>query len=351
MNNNFFEEIFDSKYAGPPKVVAEISANHDGSERRLIQTMDAALSVGCDAVKIQSYTADTMTLNCAEPEFTVTEGLWKGRTLYDLYKQGETPFEWHRSLFDHAKKIKIPLFSTPFDETAVDLLESLDTPIYKIGSPELCDLSLIKYIAKTGKPVILSTGMARLEEIDAAVEVCRRYKNLHLILHCVSTYPTKLHDSQLLNIQYLSKRYDAPIGLSDHTLTNLTAILAVALGVKFIEKHFTLDKDDAGIDSAFSLDPVQMESLVSEVRNAHASLGRGSVFTKSENALSNRKYMRSLYFVQDLPAGTIIESMHVKRVRPGEGLPCSAIDSVIGRRLLRDVEYGMPVRMNAFRND
>jgi N-acetylneuraminate synthase len=346
--SNFYGDIFDKNYNGPPKVIAEISANHSGSIDKMIQSILVAKSVGCDAVKIQTYTAETMTLDCDRPEFMVGEGLWKGKTLFQLYKQGETPYEWHSELFNLSKQIDFPLFSTPFDETAVDLLESLGASVYKVGSPELCDLPLIEYIAQTGKPLILSTGMAQLHDIDQAVKICKKYNIQFLLLHCVSSYPTNIVDSQIYNIKFLAEKYLCPVGLSDHTLSNTTSVLATALGARFIEKHFTLDKFDGGIDNEFSLDPEQMTNLVEEVHNAYMAMGIQDKFIKSVEATRNRKYMRSLYFVKDLKVGDIVKAGDIKKVRPGLGMPCSEYNNVIGRVLAKSVRYGEPVSSQSF---
>lgn len=343
MSADFFRDIFDPNYSGRPYIVAEISANHDGSLSKLLETIDAANASGCDAIKIQTYTAETMTLDVDRPDFVVKEGLWGGRKLFDLYKEAETPYEWHADIFAHAEKIGLPLFSSPFDETAIDLLVSLDTKIFKIGSPEMADLPLIEYAAKTGRPLVLSTGMALLKEVDEVVALLRKLETPFLLLHCVSSYPTELADAAIGNIAFLATRYQCRVGLSDHTFGSTTSVLATAMHAPFIEKHFTLARDSGGVDSAFSLEPAEMRQLVDDVATAHAALGGGKEFEKSDNALGNRVYRRSLYFARPLAAGDIIGDEDVRRVRPGHGLPCSALPEVLGKRVIAPVVAGDPV--------
>lgn len=343
MGDNFFSDIFDPDYEGRPYIVAEISANHDGSLSKLLETIDAAQASGCDAVKIQTYTAETMTLDVDQPDFLVKEGLWGGRKLFDLYKEAETPYEWHTEIFAHAEKLGLPLFSTPFDETAIDLLVSLDAKIFKIGSPEMLDLLLIEYAAKTGRPLVLSTGMALLEEVDEVVALLQKLNIPFLLLHCVSSYPTEFADAAVGNIAFLAARYKCRVGLSDHTLGSITSVLATAMRVPFIEKHFTLERENGGVDSAFSLEPAEMRQLVDDVAIAHAALGDEGDYKKSDNALGNRIYRRSLYFVRPLAAGDVIGDEDVRRVRPGYGLPCSALPQVLGKRVIAPVVAGDPV--------
>jgi pseudaminic acid synthase len=331
-----------------PYIIAELSANHNGSLERALATITAAKQCGADAVKIQTYTADTMTIECDLPDFIVKGGLWDGYKLYDLYKWAQTPYEWHKPLFEHAKKEGITLFSTPFDETAVDLLESLDTPAYKIASFELADLPLIEYVAKTGKPMILSTGMATGEQIQEAVSTARDSgcKDL-VLLHCISSYPVPIDQAHLLQIAVLAERFKVPVGLSDHTLGTTAAVAAVALGACIIEKHFTLNRADKGPDCEFSLEPSEMERLCRETKEAWACLGEAG-FNRKKVEEGSKVFRRSLYFVKDLPTGHIVKEEDVRRIRPGMGLPPREYQKLIGRKLRQPVSRGHPTSWDVF---
>jgi N-acetylneuraminate synthase len=331
-----------------PYIIAELSANHNGSLERALATITAAKQCGADAVKIQTYTADTMTIECDLPDFMVKGGLWDGYKLYDLYKWAQTPYEWHKPLFEHAKKEGITLFSTPFDETAVDLLESLDTPAYKIASFELADLPLIEYVAKTGKPMILSTGMATGEQIQEAVSTARDSgcKDL-VLLHCISSYPVPIDQAHLLQIAVLAERFKVPVGLSDHTLGTTAAVAAVALGACIIEKHFTLNRADKGPDCEFSLEPSEMERLCRETKEAWACLGEAG-FNRKKVEEGSKVFRRSLYFVKDLPTGHIVKEEDVRRIRPGMGLPPREYQKLIGRKLRQPVSRGHPTSWDVF---
>ena len=311
-------------------------------------SISAAKKCGADAVKIQTYTADTMTIDCDLPDFMIKGGLWDGYKLYDLYKWAQTPYEWHKPLFEHAKKEGITLFSTPFDETAVDLLESLDTPAYKIASFELADLPLIEYVAKTGKPVILSTGMATGEQIQEAVSTARDSgcKDL-VLLHCISSYPVPIDQAHLLQIAVLAERFKVPVGLSDHTLGTTAAVAAVALGACIIEKHFTLNRADKGPDCEFSLEPSEMERLCREAKEAWACLGEAG-FNRKKVEEGSKVFRRSLYFVKDLPTGHIVKEEDVRRIRPGMGLPPREYQKLIGRKLRQPVSRGHPTSWDVF---
>ena len=324
----------------PPYIIAELSANHNGSIKRAFETIDAAASCGADAIKLQTYTADTMTIDCDKPDFMIEGGLWHGYKLYDLYKWAETPFDWMPKLFDHAKKRGITVFSTPFDETAVDLLEDLNTPAYKIASFEVIDLPLIRYVSSTGKPIILSTGMASFEEIQEALDAARSSGCKEIVLlHCISSYPAPLDQSNLRKVPELARRFGVPIGLSDHTLGQTASIAAVALGACVIEKHFTLDRADKGPDSEFSLEPDQLMSLCQDARDAWATLGEPG-FERPSVEKSSQVFRRSIYFVRDLKAGDMIQPSDIKRIRPGMGLAPKFFDELIGRRVARDVFCG-----------
>lgn len=330
----------------PPFIIAELSANHGGSIERAKASILAAKNSGVSAVKLQTYTPDTITIDCDKDDFLITEGIWTGLSLYDLYKDAHTPFEWHKELFAFAKKNKIILFSTPFDNTAVDLLESLDVPAYKIASFELNDLDLIKYVAKKQKPILLSTGMATIEEIAQAVEIIEKTKNQdYLLFHCISNYPTKDDDSHINNIKHLQKEFGCLVGLSDHTTSNFAAILAIANGAVAIEKHFKLDTLDCGPDASFSLLPSELKSLVLDCQKAKKCLGKGD-FSRSREEKANLKYRRSLYFTQKLNAGSKISAQNIRSVRPGFGLDPKYYEEILGRRICCDVEKGDRVTWN-----
>lgn len=327
----------------PPYVISELSANHNGSLEAALKIIDAAQAAGADAVKIQTYRPDTMTLNSTRPDFQINDGLWAGRTLYELYEWAHTPWDWHEALFAHARKRGITLFSTPFDHTAVDLLEELDTPAYKIASFEAVDLDLIRYVASKRKPMIISTGMADLEEISEAVAAARRGGCEELaLLHCVSGYPAPPEDYNLATITDMAMRFGVPIGLSDHTIDNTTAIASVALGAVIIEKHMTLDRTGGGPDDSFSLEPAEFADLCKGAKTAWRALGRVDYGRKSSE-VGNVMFRRSLYFVKDMKAGDIVTPDAVRSVRPGFGLPPKHLDQIIGSTLASDVEANTAV--------
>lgn len=327
----------------PPYIVAEVSANHNGEIDKAKSIMLAAKASGADAVKLQTYTPDTLTIDCDKPDFLIDEGLWSGNTLYNLYKQAYTPFEWHKDLFDYARKIEVTCFSSPFDKTAVDLLENLNTPAYKIASFEAIDLPLIKYVAQTGKPMIISTGMASLLEIEEALDSARSNGcNEIILLHCISAYPAPIEESNLKTIKDMADRFLTVTGLSDHTLGTTASISAVALGASFIEKHFTLSRQDKGPDSVFSLEPNELKSLCVNSKDAWLALGHSS-YDRKESEKSNTRFRRSLYFVQDAVKGTILDEKTVRSIRPGFGLAPKHHPDIIGRKLKADVERGTPV--------
>jgi N-acetylneuraminate synthase len=314
----------------PPYIIAELSANHNGSLKRALETIKAAKDTGVDAIKIQTYTPDTMTIDTSRDDFLIKGGLWEGRTLYELYGEAYTPFEWHKELFDYAKKLGVTIFSSPFDETAVDLLESLNAPAYKIASFELVDLPLIAYVAKTKKPMLMSTGMASLDEIAEAIETAKINGCTSLaIFHCISSYPAPLNQANVSAISKLREAFGIEVGLSDHTLGNVASIVATSLGASVIEKHFTLSRAEGGVDSAFSLEPTEMTALVNDTRDAHAALGLHNSM-RSELESSNKIFRRSLYFVADIAAGETITKSHVRRIRPGFGLAAKHYGDVIG---------------------
>ena len=330
----------------PPYIIAELSANHNGKFETALKIIEEAKRAGADAVKLQTYTADTITLNSDSDEFKITGGLWDGRTLYDLYEQAHMPWEWHAPLFEYARKLGITIFSSPFDNTAVDLLESLNAPAYKIASFEAIDLPLIKYVASTGKPMIISTGMADAAEIAEAIEAAREGGCKELaILHCVSGYPAPAHDYNLRTIPDMIQRHGLVTGLSDHTLDNTTAITSVALGASIIEKHFTLDRSGGGPDDSFSLEPAELVALCRDSKTAWAALGKVDYGRKSSEQ-GNVQFRRSLYFVKDLKLGEIISSESIRSVRPGYGLPPKELARLIGKTVVRDVSKNTPVTAN-----
>ena len=329
----------------PPYIIAEMSANHNGQIERAYETIDMAKAMGADAVKIQSYTADTITIDCDRDDFLIKGGLWDGYTLYKLYKWAETPFEWHKPIFDHARKKEITIFSTPFDETAVDLLEDLNAPAYKIASFEAIDLPLIKYVAQTKKPMIISTGMASLEEITEAVEAAKDNGCQQLVLlHCISSYPAPVEQSNLRTIPDLGERFGVIPGLSDHTMGTTVAVASVALGACVIEKHVTLSRQDKGPDSDFSLEPNELKRLCVDTKDAWMALGKENYTIKSAEKES-LKYRRSIYIVKDMNAGDILTKDNIRRIRPGYGLAPKYFDQVLGKRIKKDVMRGTPLSM------
>jgi len=332
----------------PPYIIAEMSANHNGNIDNAYKIISAAKKAGASAVKMQTYTADTLTLNSRRPDFLIENGLWKGLSLYELYQSAYTPWEWHKPLFEFAKNEGITIFSSPFDSTAVDLLEDLNAPAYKIASFEIIDLELIKYAASTGKPLIISTGMANEEEIKEAIEVARASNCTELaVLHCVSGYPSPAEDYNLRTIQDMTQRFGTLTGLSDHTLDNSTAIASVALGVCIIEKHFTLDRLGGGPDDSFSMEPINLMELVKSSAIAHAALGTVNYHIKSSES-DNVKFRRSLYFVRPMKVGQIISKADVRSIRPGYGIPPKMINEVIGSKMLKDVGLGTAVNVDLY---
>lgn len=328
----------------PPYVIAEVSANHNGNLDNALRLIEESRKAGADAVKLQTYRPDTITLDSDAEEFRIKGGLWDGRRLYDLYAEAHTPWEWHAPLFAHARKLGITLFSSPFDATAVDLLEDLGAPAYKIASFEAVDLPLIRYVASTGKPMIISTGMADADEIGEAVAAARDGGCREVaILHCVSGYPAPAADYNLRTIPDMVARFGTVVGLSDHTLDNTTAIAAVALGAAIIEKHVTLDRSGGGPDDSFSLEPAELAQLCAGARTAFDALGRVDYGRKSSE-MGNVIFRRSLYFVRDLKAGETIGPADVRSVRPGYGMAPKELPRVIGRRVARDVAAATPVR-------
>ena len=332
-----------------PYIIAELSANHNGSIDRAFKSIKAAKDAGADAVKIQTYTADTMTIKSDRKEFQIKGGLWDGFDLYSLYKLAETPYDWHKPLFNYAKEIGITIFSSPFDETAVDLLEDLNAPAYKLASFEITDLQLVKYIAQTKKPMIISTGMANLEEITSVVDVARENgcKDL-VLLHCISSYPTPPEQSNLRTIPDLNKRFGVLSGLSDHTLGTTVALSSVALGACVIEKHFTLSRNDKGPDSEFSLEPHELKKLCEDTKVAYLSLGIAGYELK-EAEKSGLNFRRSLYAVQQIKKGEILTKENIRSIRPAFGLSPKHYQKVLGCVAAKDIESGSPLTWSSIK--
>ena len=331
-----------------PYIIAELSANHNGSLENALKIIELAKSAGADAVKLQTYRPDTITLDSTSEEFCIKGGLWDGRTLYELYEQAHMPWEWHKPLFDYARKLGITIFSSPFDKTAIDLLEDLGAPAYKIASFEAIDLPLIRYAASTGKPLIISTGMADQTEISEAIEAARSSGcNELAILHCVSGYPAPAEDYNLNTIPDMIKRFELVTGLSDHTLDNTTAIASVVLGASIIEKHFTLDRNGGGPDDSFSLEPAEMADLCRDTKTAWYALGRVDYGRKSSE-VGNIQFRRSLYFVKDMQPGDVITPDCIRSVRPGFGLAPKYYEEIIGGRIKIALSKNTPVMWEQF---
>lgn len=338
----------DGRRIGPefePYIIAELSANHNGDIENAFKLIEVAKESGADAIKLQTYRPDTITIDSDLEDFQIRGGLWDGRTLYELYEWAHTPWEWHRALFDKAREVGITMFSSPFDSTAIDLLEELDTPAYKIASFELVDHELISRAASTGKPLIMSTGMADDQEIGEAINVAQKSgcKEL-LILHCVSGYPAPADQYNLRTIADIQDRFGVLSGLSDHTIDNATAITSVALGACLIEKHVTLDRKGGGPDDSFSLEPLELENLCRDVKTAWAALGKVN-YERTEAEKGNIKFRRSLYIVKDIEPGETITEEHVRSIRPGYGLPPKYYQTVLGRKAKRFMGRGLPLHL------
>lgn len=331
-----------------PFVIAEISGNHNGSLDRGLDIVRAAARSGVGAIKIQTYTAETITMNVDTPEFQISEDheLWGGRTLYNLYEEAFTPWEWHEPIFEMARSLGVTPFSTPFDETAVEFLESLDCPIYKIASLEIVDLPLITMVASTGKPLIISTGTASLEEINDAILAAKQggAKDITALV-CTSSYPAKAKDANLSRMKTLQDSFGVKVGLSDHTLGSAVAVAAAALGASVIEKHVTLSRADGGVDSAFSMEPAELEQMILDINDAHSAIGEPNAW-KTDAEKESVRLRPSLRFDRDLPAGTVLSASDFRSVRPAGGLAPKNSGLVLGKRLVRSVKYGDPVSID-----
>ena len=321
-------------------IIAELSANHNGSLETALETIRAAKRAGADAIKLQTYTADTITLNSDKDDFKIKGTIWEGRKLYDLYKEAYTPWEWHQALFDCAKEEGLICFSSPFDKTAVDLLESLNAPAYKIASFEITDIPLIEYTASKGKPIILSTGIAGLEDIELALDACRRMGNEQIaLLKCTSSYPAPIDEANMAMIPEFKSRFGVVPGLSDHTIGSAVPIVATTLGAKIIEKHFILDRSIGGPDASFSMNEVEFTEMVKAVREAEKAVGKVS-YELTEKQIKGKEFSRSLYVVKDIKKGDIITEENVKSIRPGFGMHPKFLKDFIGKPFQRDFNFG-----------
>ncbi|WP_115719222.1 pseudaminic acid synthase [Gallaecimonas mangrovi] len=343
MSQHFHIGPYQIGHGHAPFVIAELSANHSGSLATALAHIDAAAATGVQAIKLQTYTADTMTLDIDKDDFKIKGGLWDGYSLYQLYEKAHTPWDWHQALFDRAKEKGLLMFSSPFDETAVDFLESLAVPAYKVASFEATDLPLVAKIANTGKPMIISTGMSDFDEIAETLSCARDNGASQIaLLHCISAYPTPLKDANLKRMQALAERFDVTVGLSDHTLGTVTASTAVALGASIIEKHFILSRQDDSPDAAFSLEPAEMTQLVNDCLGAWQALGTGED-KRSEGEKANMRFRRSLYFATDIKAGEVVTAAQIRRIRPGYGLAPKYLQEVVGRKAKENISAGTAV--------
>ena len=331
-----------------PYFIAELSGNHDGDIDKAIKLIEVCKDIGVNAVKLQTYTPDTMTLKCSKPDFQIKGGIWKGYNLYDLYEKAHTPWDWHKILFKKAKDLDLTIFSTPFDKTAIDLLESLNVSVYKIASFEITDLNLIKTVAQTNKPIILSTGMANENEVSEAIDIIKKFSNNFklILMHCVSGYPTPISEINISNIKYFKKKFKVIVGLSDHTKSDIAAISAITLGARVIEKHLVLDRSEGGVDSEFSLEPQEFKKMIDNCRDAYESLGSpGFDLQKSEKA--NIIYRRSIYASKDIKKGEILSTTNIKVVRPGYGIEPKHYDNIVGvTKAKTEIPFGKPIIWN-----
>jgi pseudaminic acid synthase len=327
----------------PVYIIAEMSANHNQSIDKAIKIIETAKKSGADAVKIQTYTADTMTIDCSNEYFQIKGTIWEGMNLYKLYQEALTPWDWHPKLKEVCDKLKLDFFSTPFDSTSVDFLEQMEVPAYKIASFELVDIPLLKKIAHTGKPIIMSTGMAALAEIDEAVQLIREAENNKIaLLKCTSAYPAPPEEMNLRTIPHLSEAYGLPVGLSDHTMGSAAAVASVALGGCIIEKHFTLSRSDEGPDSAFSTEPAEFKAMVDDIRIAEKAVGKIS-YEITDKQKENRVFRRSLFVVNDIKKGQSFTDENIRSIRPGHGMHTRYFEQILGRKAVRDIKRGTPL--------
>jgi len=322
-------------------IIAEMSANHNGSLENALQTIKVAKEIGANAIKLQTYTADTLTLNCDKEDFVVSGGtLWDNRTFYELYQEAYTPWEWHKELFEYARSIDIDIFSSPFDKSAVDFLEQFNPPAYKIASFEITDYELIRYTASKGRPIIISTGIATIDEIQDAVDICRSVGNNDIVLlKCTSAYPAPLDEANLAMIASLAQTFGVIAGFSDHTMGHLAPVVATTLGAKVIEKHFIIDKSIGGVDSEFSLDKQEFADMIKAIRDTEKLIGKVD-YSLDEKRKKSRRFARSLYVSEDIKKGEIFTEENIRSVRPGYGIHPKYLNDVIGKVADRDFEFG-----------
>ena len=347
MNRNLFQQFgIGNPESGRVFVIAEMSANHHQDLKVAIDTVRAAKAAGADAIKLQTYTADTLTIDCDKPYFQIRQGtLWDGTTLYRLYRQAFTPWEWHETLMRVAEEENIVCFSSPFDKSSVDFLESLNVPAYKIASFEITDIPLIEYVAAKGKPVIISTGIATQDEISEALAACHRCGNREVaLLKCTSSYPAPVSQANLRTIPDIRSRFNVPVGLSDHTMGLSVALASVALGACIVEKHFILDREIGGPDAAFSMDKEEFAQMVKGIREVEQALG-SVTYELTESVRRNRKFARSLFVVENMSAGDVITEHNVRSIRPADGLPPKFLPEILGKKVNRDIERGEPFKL------
>jgi pseudaminic acid synthase len=332
-------------------IIAELSANHNGSLETALETIRAAKRAGADAIKLQTYTADTITINCKRDDFKIKGTIWEDKYLYDLYKEAYTPWEWHRALFDEARKQGLMCFSSPFDKTAVDFLETLGNPIYKIASFEITDIPLIEYAASKGRPMIISTGIATEEDIELALDACYRMGNKYVtLLKCTSSYPAPIEEANLVMIKDMAERYNVRTGLSDHTMGTTAPVVAVCLGARVIEKHFILDRSVGGPDASFSMNEAEFSKMVKAVREAEKAIGIID-YSLTKNQEKGRVFCRSLYVVEDINAGEVITEKNVRSIRPGFGLHPKYYTDILGKRAVVDLRKGSPIGLKDIKQD
>lgn len=331
---------FQINQNSPVFIIAELSANHNGSLETALETVRAAKRAGADCIKLQTYTADTITLDSNKPDFIINGTIWEGRKLHDLYQEAYTPWDWHQAIFDEAKKEGLICFSSPFDKSAVDFLEDLNTPAYKIASFEITDIPLIEYVASKGKPIIISTGIAEKEDIELAIETCRKVGNNDIaLLKCTSSYPAPIEEANLIMIQDFSKQFNVIPGLSDHTIGATVPVVATALGAKIIEKHFILDRSIGGPDASFSMNEMEFTEMVQAVRNAEKAIGTVN-YELTEKQASGKAFARSLYVAEDIQIGELFTEKNIRSVRPGFGLHPKFLPEILGTKATKNYSKG-----------
>jgi pseudaminic acid synthase len=339
---------FNISKDSPVFIIAELSANHNGSIETAIDTIKAVKRAGADAIKFQTYTADTITIDSDKVDFVIKGTIWNGQTLHKLYQEAYTPWEWHETLFDVAKEEGLICFSSPFDKTSVDFLELLNVPAYKIASFEITDIPLIEYVASKGKPIIISTGIAEIEDIEQALNACKRMGNNDIaLLKCTSSYPAPIEEANMIMVKDLAERFNVVSGLSDHTIGNIVPVVATCFGAKIIEKHFIIDRSIGGPDASFSMNEIEFTEMVHAVRSAEKAIGKID-YTLSEKQALGKDFSRSLYVVKDVKEGDIITKENVRSIRPGFGLHPKYLESIVGKKFIIDVERGERVRIDMF---